>query len=94
LTIESTRQPKNINHNTITIQEADINNIVCVKINCLDVGDLIEYKIKELTFNESNVIYTVYQIHLLVNVDITLNITAKDVDALIVAKIKDEDDYS
>ncbi|CAG8608364.1 20439_t:CDS:2 [Cetraspora pellucida] len=50
-TIESAKQPNNIDHDAIIIWKIDINNITHIEIDCLDVKDLIEHKIKELIFN-------------------------------------------
>ncbi|CAG8785075.1 5811_t:CDS:1, partial [Racocetra persica] len=45
-TIKSTRQTEKNDYDSIVIQEVDINDIVYVEIDCLDVRDLIERKIK------------------------------------------------
>ncbi|CAG8482330.1 10738_t:CDS:2, partial [Scutellospora calospora] len=92
LTIESAKQPKTIAHDTI--QKADINDIAHVEIDCLDMEDYIEYEIKEIIFNEFDIINAVYQAYLLVNVDITSDMISKDVAALIVIEIEGGDDYS
>ncbi|CAG8607404.1 14712_t:CDS:2 [Cetraspora pellucida] len=92
LDIKLAEGPENIDNDTI--QEVNINDIACVEIDCLDVRDLIKHEIEELTINESDAASTVYQAHLLVNVDITSDMMAKDVAALIVAEIEGGDDYS
>ncbi|CAG8794662.1 22251_t:CDS:1, partial [Racocetra persica] len=92
-TIEPTRQTEKNDHDAIIIQETDINDNVYIKIDCLNMEDLIKYKIKKLSFG-SDTVNVEYQTYLLVNVDVTSNMTAKDVATLIVAKIEDGDDYS
>ncbi|CAG8563242.1 8499_t:CDS:2 [Cetraspora pellucida] len=90
-TIKSVEQPENIWYDTI--QEVNV-NVAYIEIDCLNIGNLIKYEIKKVTANENSTTNAVYQAHLLVNVDITLNITAKDVAALVVTEIEDGNDYS
>ncbi|CAG8780956.1 9351_t:CDS:2, partial [Racocetra persica] len=77
LVIESVRQSENINYDTIP--EANINNITYVEIDCLNIENLIEQKINELTPNEYS--------------NITSDMIAKNIAAIIITKIESSDDY-
>jgi hypothetical protein len=74
-------------------QEVDV-DIERVEIDCLDVGDFIESEIKELEVSDTDIVNTIYQANLLVNLDITPDITAKDAAALVIAEIECGDNYS
>ncbi|CAG8831046.1 9756_t:CDS:1, partial [Racocetra persica] len=84
-TIELVKQPKSPDHDNI--QKMDTGNTEYIKVDCLDVTNLIEHELKNLTAN------AVYQTRLLVNVDLIPDMMTKEVAALVVAKIEGGNDY-
>ncbi|RIB20155.1 hypothetical protein C2G38_2179998 [Gigaspora rosea] len=68
------------------------------EVDYLDLGDLIEHEIQELTTDAQvdGVADVAYQTHLAVNLDSAMfqDRTAKEIANLVVAKIEDGDDYS
>ena len=85
-TIEFVEQSEYVDHNTI--QRTDADDVDRNEVDCLDIGDLVERELESLTAN------AVYHIRLLVNIDITPDMTAKEVAAIVVAEIESGDDYS
>ncbi|CAG8718275.1 20493_t:CDS:2 [Cetraspora pellucida] len=73
--------------------EVDV-DVGYVRIDCLDIGNFIESEINELAVSDDDVINTVYQTNLLVNLDTTPDVTAKDVAALVITEIEGGNDFS
>ncbi|CAG8612404.1 4326_t:CDS:2 [Ambispora gerdemannii] len=103
---ESNKEENNINDIIHTVAATEhsnskvehISDALQIKVDYLDVGNLIEYEIRELTVGESidGIADISYKTHLLVHSDIviTQNKTAKEMADLIITEVEGEDDYS
>ncbi|RIB06187.1 hypothetical protein C2G38_2046994 [Gigaspora rosea] len=90
---------EDITHTTIMIEGPEsTQHENHIEVNYLDLGDLIEQEIQEMTIGAptNRVADMIFQTHLVVKLDSTMfyNKTAKEIAGLIVAEIEGGDDYS